>query len=211
MLRPPEQRSGLQESIFRALESTEPELADLYEGVRWLVAMDPPMPGLAWLVAHGLRELVDAVPALANGTRPHGGFDYVSPLREVASTWEPLGLLDPPDGSGVSQEVPNDAITVVAKLVRDAERHGDRRMRLEEAFAQRAPGAGRSRHRIWAKELKGLHQDNARRAHRGSGWPKSREYEEHFRKIELVLAGIFGEYASNRRELDDILATANRR
>ena len=210
MLRPPEQRSGVQESIFRALESAEPELAALYEGVRWLVAADPPMPGHAWFVAHGLRELVDAIPALADGMRPRGGFDYGTPLRKVASMWGPLGLLDPPDGNGISREVPNDSLAVVAELARYAERYGKRRQRLEEAFVQRTPGVGRSRHEIWAKELNSLYQDNAGRAHRGSGWPEPRAYEEHFRKIELVLAGIFGEYGSNRRELDDILATANR-
>ena len=203
-------RSALQESIFRTLDGTDPALADLYEGARRLVAMDAPAHGLAWFVAHAIRVLVDEIPTLENIGRPRGGIEYGRRVEEVADAWRPLGLLEIADGDGVSKYVPGKAITIVAELVRDAEVQRNRRERLHRTFAQRAPGVGPARHDAWAKECKDLYEDNARRAHTGEPWPQSSDYRESFRRIEIVLAGIFGEYATNRQELDAILAEANR-
>ena len=210
MTDPPERR-GLQESIFRALSRTDPSLADLYEGARQLVAADVQSPGFAWFVAHAIRVLVDEIPALEGIAKPGGDPGYGRRIQEIADTWEPLGLLENPAGDGMAKDVPGAAIGVVADLVRDAELHRTRRERLRQTFAQRAPSIGPARHDVWAKDLNDLYQENARRAHTGKPWPTSRDCQEGFQKLEIVLAGIFGEYAPNRRELDDILATANRR
>ena len=211
MTESPPRRSGLQESIFRALEGTNPALADLYEGARRLAAMDPPPPGSAWFLAHAIREIVDAIPALEDVGRPDDRIDYGRRIDEIAGIWRPLGLLEIADGDGMSKDVPSKAITAVAALVRDADLQRNRRERLRRTFAQRATGVGPTRHDAWAKECKALYEENARRAHTGKPWPTPRGYQDSFRKLEIVLAGIFGEYAPNRRELDAILAAANRR
>ncbi len=205
------ERSGIQESIFRALDRTEPSLADLYDGARRLIASDIQSPGFAWFVAHSIRVLVDEIPALAGIGKPGGDPGYGPRIQEIADLWKPLGLLELSAGDGMMQEIPGEAIRVVADLVRDAELNRTRRERLRETFARRAPSVGPARHAVWAKELKDLYNANARRAHTGAPWPAPRDYLEEFRKVEIVLAGIFGEYAPNKRELDDILDIANRR
>ena len=204
-------RSRLQNSIFRSLDRTEPALADLYEGARQLVAADIRAPGFAWFVAHAIRVLVDEIPALEGISRPGGDPGYGRRIEEIADTWEPLGLLETTADDGMVKDVPCTAIGVVADLVREAGLHRTRRERLGQTFAQRAPSVGHVRHDVWARELNELHQENARRAHTGKAWPAPIDCQESFRKLEIVLAGIFGEYAPNRRELDDILAAANRR
>ena len=197
MTDPPE-RTGLQESIFRALAGTDAALADLYEGARQLVAMDAPMPGFVWFVAHAIRVIVDEIPTLEDIEKPGGDPGYGQRIEEVGDTWRSLGLLPVVEGGGASKDVPCQAIAVVADLVQDAELHRTRRERLRQTFARRAPSVGAVRHEAWAKELKELYQENARRAHTGKPWPTPRDYQESFRKLEIVLAGIFGEYAPNR-------------
>ena len=205
-------RSRFQESIFRSLQRAEPALADLYEGARQLATTESPLPGQTWFVGHAIREIVDHVPELS-GVDKHGGVNYVERLREVAAAWEAHGLVDDANEPqpACTQEVAGEAIAVVASLVRDNRRHRNRRDRLQAAFAARAPHVGPARHQAWAKECHNLYDENATRSHTGKPWPAPGDDRKAFRNLEIILAGIFGEYAPNRQELDAILARANRR
>ena len=205
------QRSPSQESLYHVLARSDPALADLYEGARQLAGANAPIPGLPWLLGHAIREIIDHIPTLDGGDEPRGGFPYGRRVEEVADTWRSHGLLDGLDDPQVEtvDGVPREAVAVVVELVRDAAQSRNRRQRLHATFAERAPNVGAERHRAWAKELKELYDENARRAHTGKPWSDPDEYRESFRRIEIVLAGIFGEYAANREELDAILAEAN--
>ena len=206
------QRSSSQESLYHVLERSDPALAELYEGARRLVTTNAPMPGLAWFVGHAIREIIDHIPTLDGGNDQGGGLPYGRRVEEIADTWQSHGLLDALDDPQVDmvEGVPREAIAVVVRLVRDAAQLRNRRERLETTFAQRAPNVGQERHRAWAKECMDLYEENARRAHTGKPWPEPDDYRESFQKIEIVLAGVFGEYAANRGELGAILAAANR-
>ena len=212
MIEPPLERSRFQESIFHALQRVEPTLADLYEGARQLVATETPVPGQTWFVGHAIREIVDHIPKLS-GVGKQSGFDCGQRLEEVGGAWEVHGLLDGADDpeAGSTGEVAAEAIAVVARLLRDNEAHRNRRERLRTAFAERAPHVGSARHEVWATECMAIYRSNADRAHTGEPWPAPEDDRRIFRNLESVLAGIFGEYAPNRQELDGILAEANRR
>ena len=205
------QRSLSQESLYHVLAHSDPALADLYEGARRLAAANAPIPGLPWLLGHAIREIIDHIPTLDGGHEQRRGFPYGRRIEDVGDTWRSHGLLDAVDDPQVEtvDGLPREAVAVLAELVRDAAQSRDRRERLHATFAERAPNVGPKRHRAWAKELKDLYEENARRAHTGKPWSDPDEHRESFRKIEIVLAGIFGEYAANRGELDAILAEAN--
>jgi hypothetical protein len=205
------QRSPSQESLYHVLAHSDPALADLYEGARLLAAVNAPIPGLPWLLGHAIREIIDHIPALDGGHEPRGGFPYGRRIEEVTDTWRSHRLLDGLDDPQAEtvDRVPREAVAIVADLVRDAAQSRNRRERLHATFAERAPNVGPERHSAWAKELRDLYEENARRAHTGKPWSDPHEYRESFRKVEIVLAGIFGEYTANRGVLNAILAEAN--
>ena len=198
MIEPPLERSSVQESIFRALQREDPALADFYDGARLLVIAQTPMPGQAWFVGHALREIVEHIPRLAGVTRG-SGFNCGERLEGLALQQERNGLPD------------KEVMTLLAKMVQGNRGYRNRRDRLQAAFAKLVPHIGPARHREWAKAWRVLYDENSNRAHTGKPWPAPGDEREAFRHLESLLAGIFGEYAPNRQELDDFLDKANRR
>ena len=210
-------RSPLQESIHQSLADLNPELADLYEGARCILAEDQPIPGWPRFVPHAIREILRSLQqTLGNVTESR--IEYVDRLDKIARVWEGEGL--PYEGFGLAGRdqiaaAPSvDLLELIASLLQENRERTTQRERMRQLVDSQAPEAQPEVAIRWARQLSSVYGWAQERAHQpvpGSNAPDLDEYRAALGKFESAIAGLLAEYGPNKGALDDLLAETNRR
>jgi len=214
-------RNGSQESIYRQLWQLNPSLAELYEGARQMLAADAAPSGWSQFVPHAVREISARVPDLIRGVSD-ARLDYTARLDRLARLWQRQGLstdsvevslTSSADNPGATADLPIQVVAEVTKLLHEhlKSRAETLRSRLEEAARLRARSADQSWLARWAREWHRSHTWAQAHAHVGerSTEPSLDDYRSEFARFERTLAGILGDYVTNKDELDALLAATN--
>lgn len=193
---PPEER----EPFLRALRSSNPALADLYEaGVGF--AEGPSFPGRAPILAHVVRELRNGIPNAILG-RGKGRLQYDKLLEPIHEAWGAVRESLPDSAQMVEPdatiEIPVHVARTMDDLLRADAAVGEK---LRKRFRQMCavvngeePWAGNE---LLAKQWMDIRVEGV--AHRGSANDPERKAIDGFARLEEIVLRVF-QYAPDREE-----------
>lgn len=216
-------RSTVQDSIYRSLAGLNSDLAALYEGARQMLASDHPIEGWPHFVTHAVREVSARVPDLIRGVADPRGQNANDQMGKIARVWEQHGLStegvevplggNPGRPSPLSTEIPHAVIEVITGAIKEHVSRESMVAKLRDAARMRARGADAAWLDRWVDEWSRSHAWAMKRVHtRPAPMEVSLDdYREEFRRFEATIAGLLGDFVTNKEGLDAVLAEANRR
>lgn len=217
--------------VERLLELGAPEVANMYEGAVAILSQ-PAFPGAARFVAHGVREIIRALPLYVDIPIPQR-LGYIERLNELADLFQRAGLMKP-GGSALSTGVPlpdvaasslqGRTVQVPALLFSKVQAlifdHSQSVMFTQQSVLEETVvkfdiphgNSGSAHVRPVVRQLKRIHAWAVKCAHlpgRGHGPPATEECRACFRALEDVLFALASPFYEPVEELDEILARAN--
>jgi hypothetical protein len=212
--------------LLKWFQTEARSLAPAYEAAVRLVNM-PSFPAREHLVGHVVRDIYDKLPEIMHGEyrrKPYGGA-IRSFVDRVESEWKTTDVLSTassgpeaaPTQTADRIEIPWKAVQAVESLLHQ-HRHLNRQESPSEILARtlcaRYAEAGLERPARLMKHFKDERQWFLGRAHVPNDERKRRGdegLEERFESFEDALYSLVGQYFAGKKEIDDILAKANKR
>ncbi len=209
--------------LWQWFDQHAPSLCPLYKAAVQLVH-DPGFPARYHLISHAVRDIINVLPQVLEGARVRPRIDYHHHVRKIAKRW-PQASVGIQRGSGADRDeklatadtvaIPRDAFVEVDTLVRvhlDQPTQRQRDAILLRAL-MRANAAPAIVSRRLAEDFEAIRKWFMRYAHaRADDLPSlsDGDFADYFERFERTLHSFVGHFFTGTKELDDILAKANR-